>query len=162
MVPLVLMTGIPVGTARTEADEMRRRMEMKNFILTEAGILKKKKKKCGRESCGRRNTVLLRRITNFVMKKGSSRPTEKRKYGSWPQSENESSSVCGLDEHRQLWQMRRLCCHLMKASTQNHAYQTSSIFTGQNFYIRQNQYRTVTRVKQRRTLRHPQLGTAPT
>lgn len=37
--PLVLMTGIPVGTARTEADEMRRRAETKNFILAEAAIL---------------------------------------------------------------------------------------------------------------------------
>lgn len=36
--PLVLMTGIPVGMARTEADEMRRRTETKNFILVETGI----------------------------------------------------------------------------------------------------------------------------
>lgn len=91
--PFVLMTGIPVGTARTEADEMRRRTEMKNFILVESRVLGI----CARESCEEMNTVLLRCITNRDAKTG--RQDQQRReegYGSWPQSESSNGE---LDEH---------------------------------------------------------------
>jgi hypothetical protein len=45
VLPLVLMTGIPVGTARTEEDEMRSRMEAKNFILMGSGFFRNVGKK---------------------------------------------------------------------------------------------------------------------
>lgn len=48
--PLVLISGIPVGIARTEEDEMRSRIEVRNFILIESRLVNNVAEKVDRES----------------------------------------------------------------------------------------------------------------